>query len=64
MLGWQFARVAEGWEWYRLSRAGELNIRSARAFASLLECLADATKNGYSVSVPVGVAAPNGRFGD
>ena len=64
MLGWQFARVADGWEWYRLSRRGQLSTRSARVFSSLLECLTDATRNGYSVSVPVGLAAPNRQFGD
>lgn len=64
MMGWQFARVAEGWEWQRLGEAGKLGLHSTRVFATLLECLDDAARNGYSFGMPAGNVAPNRMFGD
>ena len=52
MNGWQFARAPQGWEWHRLGENGQPRMNRSRAFASLLECLEDATRHGYSVSVP------------
>jgi hypothetical protein len=64
MIGWHFARLADGWEWFRITKAGELGASSARAFTSVSECLDDATKNGYSFSVPAGDGVPNRAVGD
>ena len=47
MKGWLFTRFSDGWRWHDFS--GEaLPRRSVYAFPSLLECLSDATRNGYS----------------
>ena len=64
MIGWHFARATDGWEWFRITDAGQLGASSARIFASVLECLDDATKNGYSFIVPGGDGLPNRAIGD
>jgi hypothetical protein len=52
MNGWHFTHELDGWRWHRVSSyAGTLPI-SSRAFGSLLECLNDATKSGYSLAAP------------
>ena len=64
VIGWEFVRVREGWEWHRLGVRGQLDVDSSRVFATLLECLEDAKRHGYSVCVPARVATPNRLFGD
>jgi hypothetical protein len=49
MDGWHFTRGPEGWQWHRLADGESPNTSSARAFPSLLECLEDAKRNGYSL---------------
>ena len=62
MNGWQFARVVEGWQWQRLDDHGELSVKSMRVFPTLLECLEDAARSGYSLSMPGLNAPPNRMF--
>ena len=64
MIGWQFARARDGWQWQRLGEVNQLGTSSTRIFPSLLECLEDAANNGYSVSMPADSECPNRRFGD
>ena len=63
-VGWEFARVREGWQWHRLGASGELHVNGSGVFATLLECLEDAKRHGYSVCMPASVATPNRLFGD
>jgi len=64
LFGWRFARFEEGWEWFRLNDAGQLDASSLRVFATVLECLEDATSNGYSCSAPAEAGRPNRALGD
>jgi hypothetical protein len=48
MKGWLFTRFSDGWRWNDFTDE-TLPHRSARAFPSLLECVNDATRNGYSL---------------
>lgn len=64
VIGWEFARVRDGWEWQRLGTHGQLHVDRSRVFATLLECLEDAKRHGYSVCMPARVATPNRVFGD
>ena len=54
MNGWQFARWVQGWQWHRLGEGGEPSRKSTRVFPTLLECLEDATRHGYSPGMPGG----------
>lgn len=47
MKGWLFTRFSDGWRWHDFSDEARPR-RSANAFPSLLECMNDATRNGYS----------------
>jgi hypothetical protein len=53
MDGWHFTHGPHGWEWHRTAGGGNLKS-SARAFASLLECLNDAKTHGYSLILASG----------
>lgn len=46
MKGWLFTHVADGWRWQEFKN--EALARRSIAFASLLECVTDARRNGYS----------------
>ena len=47
MKGWLFTRFSDGWRWHDFNNQ-MLPRRSASAFTSLLDCINDATRNGYS----------------
>ena len=51
MDGWHFTSSAEAWRWHCVDEAGELIKASSRSFPSLIECISDAMKNGYSIIV-------------
>ena len=45
---WVFLNTGGRWEWRRLDPNGSADLqRSARVFASLIECMNDAKQNGY-----------------
>ena len=50
MDGWFFRCAPDGWHWQYCSIAGTVVKNSDCAFASLLACFADATRNGYSLT--------------
>jgi hypothetical protein len=46
--GWSFSmNDAQEWEWVCHDSHGKVAKRCARAFATLIECMADATAHGY-----------------
>ena len=57
MDGWHFTRLPDGWQWHRISSSVGVATINSRAFESLLECLNDATKNGYALTAPSGSLA-------
>jgi hypothetical protein len=52
MNGWHFTYDADGWHWHRMAGGVVLHHTRSQPFSSLLECLNDATTNGFSVVVP------------
>lgn len=54
MSGLHFTQEVDGWRWHRIAANGGLATNSAHAFASLLDCLNDATKTGYALSPTTG----------
>ena len=49
MDGWNFTRTPDGWEWQRHEKTGQITKRSRGVFLTLLECITDATANGYAI---------------
>ena len=47
MKGWLFTHVSDGWRWQEFNK-NEALVRRSIAFASLLQCVTDARRNGYS----------------
>jgi hypothetical protein len=54
MKGWLFTRFSDGWRWHDFTDEARPR-RSANAFPSLLECVNDATRNGYSPKLNLAV---------
>jgi hypothetical protein len=52
MEGWAFTKDRDGWRWLWLDRAGNLVKTSSCPLRSLLECVRDAMKHGYSIVPP------------
>ena len=51
---WSFKRDdAEKWHWQRTSPEGEVLIAAANGFATLEECIEDASRRGYKASADV-----------
>jgi hypothetical protein len=49
MNGWHFTRELDGWRWHRVNSCPGVPTITSGAFGSLLECLNDATRSGYSL---------------
>jgi hypothetical protein len=47
---WSFTREVTGWRWHRIAENVGVENTSSRAFASFLECIDDAGRNGYRVA--------------
>ena len=47
--GWQFDRESAGWRWGLTHPSDGTQNRSTRTFATLLECIYDAVRNGYVI---------------
>jgi hypothetical protein len=52
MNGWHFTHDTDGWRWHRITEGVVSKNTRSRGFGSLLECLDDATRNGYSMGAP------------
>jgi hypothetical protein len=50
MNGWAFTKARDGWRWLWVDGGGNLVKASARPLRSLVECVRDAMKHGYSVT--------------
>jgi hypothetical protein len=47
--GWTFNNVGGAWEWVCIDpNSSAVLLRSERRFPTLIECIGDATRNGYS----------------
>jgi hypothetical protein len=49
MNGWPFTKGRDGWHWHLVGPAGNLLKTSSRPLRSLMECIRDAMKNGYTL---------------
>ncbi len=50
MNGWAFTKVRDGWCWIWIDAAGNVVRASGRPLRSLIECVRDAMKHGYSTT--------------
>ena len=51
MNGWRFTRDPSGWRWHCDSSDAAGGNLSSGAFGSLLDCMNDAKRNGYTPSL-------------
>jgi hypothetical protein len=51
MDGWHFTSDAAGWRWHCIDVDGKVVKGSSEAFPSLIQCIGDAMKHGYSLIV-------------
>lgn len=52
MNGWHFTREIDGWRWHRMRDNMGSVPATSDVFQSLLECIDNATQNGYSLAIP------------
>jgi hypothetical protein len=57
--GWAFTKARDGWRWLSIDTAGNLVKTSPRPLRSLIECVRDAMKHGYSIALGDLVRAPD-----